>query len=68
MALVDTTIVVDPSNIIVSSVGTSGGISVSPVMEQIEVLGAAGIRGPQGESGLTAEVEIDLVLLYQLAK
>lgn len=68
MALVDTTIVVDPSNIIVSSVGTSSGITVSPVVEQIEVLGAAGIRGPKGDSGLSAEADIDLVLLYQLAK
>jgi hypothetical protein len=68
VALVDTTIVVDPSNIIVSSVGASGGISVSQVVEQIEVTGAAGIRGPKGESGLTVEVEVDLVLLYQLAK
>lgn len=68
MALVDTTIIVDPSNIIVSAAGTASGVSVSQVIDQIEVLGAPGIRGPKGESGLTEEIDFDLVLYYQLAK
>lgn len=81
MALVDTTIVVDPSNVIVST--TEGqSITVSPAVLDITVAGAAGIRGPQGlaggpgpegpkgdtgDSGLQDEMVTDITAIYRLS-
>lgn len=50
MALVDCTILVDASQVVIST-GSSQTIHVSPVTTTIQVEGLAGIRGPQGPKG-----------------
>lgn len=56
MALVDVSISVDPSNVVVSS-GAAQGISVSQVPNNINVAGAPGIRGPKGEDGQAVNIQ-----------
>lgn len=50
MALVDTTIVVDPSNILVGTEAAQT-VNVEVVSNEILVSGGGGIRGPKGEQG-----------------
>jgi hypothetical protein len=55
MALVDCTIRVDPSQVVVST-STAPTVTVSPVTAEIVVEGLAGIRGPKGEAGASGDV------------
>jgi hypothetical protein len=69
MALVDTTIVVNASNIIVTT-EEAPSLSVSTVNNEIVVFGAPGFRGPMGPmgpSGLEEEIETDFSLIYRLS-
>lgn len=50
MALVDCTIIVEPNNVAVS-VAAAPTVQVSPAINEVQVQGAAGIRGPKGDKG-----------------
>lgn len=50
MALVDCTVTVHPNDVVVSTTAAAS-VQVSPVVNEVQVLGAAGIRGPKGEKG-----------------
>ena len=69
MALVDCTIIVEPSSVVVSTQAATN-VQVTHAVTEVVVAGAAGIRGPQGPrglSGLEQEVEMDLSLIYRLS-
>lgn len=50
MALVDTTIVVDPSNVVIAT-DAAQTVHVEVVSNEIIVSGGGGIRGPKGDQG-----------------
>lgn len=52
MALVDCTVTVHPNDTVVST-SAAATVQVSPVVNEVQVQGAAGIRGPKGEATST---------------
>lgn len=72
MAMVDSTIIVTPGRVSVST-DQAQTITVTRATTGIVVAGASGLRGPVGEegpvgpSGIDAEIDTDFSLIYRLS-